>query len=173
MIKEVKQEVDRNRQDCKVKNKEKVEHLKSEYGDRIEKDRRVTLPQHLSKFGGVKVFAEGCDLLCEELKGPLVIQREGFPITLSDGEKALLTLGPKFCVYEKCNEEKFVTNVEISFLKYKWDKMSDVDKEPFYVAGRKKLSEADQKNSDPVQEQGPVENTQNSAKQNLQEKIQG
>ena len=172
MIKEVKQEVDRNRQDCKVKNKEKVEHLKSEYGDRIEKDRRVTLPQQLSKYGGVKVFAEGCDLLCEELKGPLVIQREGFPITLSDGEKALFTLGPKFVVYEKCNEEQFVTNVEISLLKYKWDKMSDVDKEPYYVAGRKKLSEGDQ-NSDPVQEQGPVENTQNSAKQNLQEKIQG
>ena len=119
--------MDKHRLLCKANSKEKVEHLKEIYGDRIEKDRTVELPKHLNKYGGVKVFMEGCNLLCEELKGPVIIEREGAPITLSVGEREVLTLGPKFCVYEKCNEERFVTNVEISFLKYKWDKMSDVD----------------------------------------------
>jgi hypothetical protein len=130
-IKNIKQEVDRFRQECKIKNNEKVKHLKETYSDRIEKEQAVDLPKHLKRYSSVKVFVEGCELLTEELKGPVIVEREGFPINLSEGERALLTLGPKFCVYEKCSEEKFVTNVEICFLKYKWDKMSDDEKEPY------------------------------------------
>ena len=70
-----------------------------------------------------------------------MVEREGFPIQLTKGEKDLLTLGPTFCVYECCNEERFVTNVEISFLKYKWDKMSDTEKEPYVIKGRDKPNE--------------------------------
>jgi hypothetical protein len=55
---------------------------------------------------------EGCDLLCEELNWPVIIEWEGAPFAISDGQKALITLGSKFCVYERCNEEKFLTNVE-------------------------------------------------------------
>ena len=83
MIKEVKRDVDMFRQDCKVKNSEKVQHLKILYSERIEKEKLVELPKHLSRYAGVKVFTEGCDLICEELKGPVVVEREGFPIPLS------------------------------------------------------------------------------------------
>ena len=62
---------------------------------------------------------------CEELKRPIMIEREGYTINLRDGEKVLLTLWPKFCTYEKCNEERFV---EITFLKFKSDQMSDKNK---------------------------------------------
>ena len=161
-IKNLKRKVDQYRQECKTKNKEKVDHLKSTYSDRIEKEKSVDLPKHLQRYSSVKVFKQGCELVCEELKGPVVIEREGFPITLTQGEKDILTLGPKFCVYEKCNEEKFVTNVEISFLKYKWDRMSDADKEPYRIAGREKLEGDSQ--TGPEQDQGPAEKSENTAK---------
>ena len=166
-ISKIKHEVDKHRDLCKTNHKEKVEHLKAIYGDRIEKDRTVELPNHLSQYGGVKVFVEGCELLCEELKGPVVIEREGAPVTLSCGERALLTLGPGFCVYEKSDEEKFVTNVEISFLKYKWDKMSDTVKEPYVKAGKDRIG-SDTLPS-PVQDQGPGKIPENTAKQDVQD----
>ena len=170
IIKEVKMKSDRFREECKSKNKEKLEHLVNLYGDRREKDQAVDLPAHLKRYEGVRVFMEGCDLICEELKGPVIVEREGHPLLLSRGERVILTLGPKFCVYEDCNEEKFVTNIEISFLKYKWDRMSDTDKEPYVVKGKIKISNNEESDtqSSPVPNAGPVKIDENTAKQDLQ-----
>ena len=140
IVKEIKRKSDIFRQECKNKNKEKLEHLLEVYGNKREKERAVELPAHLKRYGAVKVFTEGCNLVCEELKGPVIVEREGHPLSLSKGERAVLTLGPKFCVYEDCNEERFVTNIEISFLKYKWDRMSDIEKEPYNEKSKTKLS---------------------------------
>ena len=174
-IKEVKRESDKYRQECKEKNKEKVEHLKETYSERIVQEAKIELPDYLRRYSSVKVFQEGCELVCEELQGPVVVEREGHPILLSKGEKAILTLGPKFCVYEDCSEERFVTNIEISFLKYKWDKMSDIEKEPYLIKGKKKeLDETSEgttdcdKQTDPVQQLGPDKIHQNTAKQDLE-----
>ena len=57
---------------------------------------------------------------------------------LSKEEHAALALGPKYCVYEESNLEGFHTNMEISFMKVKWDKMNDSEKEPFIEAAKMK-----------------------------------
>ena len=165
MIKEIKSKSDDHRKECKKKNKEKIDHLLEVYSHRREAEESVQLPAYLQRYGEVKVFTEGCNLVCEELKGPVIVEREGHPLTISRGETAVLTLGPKFCVYEDCNEERFVTNVEISFLKYKWDKMSDIEKEPYNEKIRNKL-ESDTQNG-PVPTQVPVENDENTAKRDM------
>jgi hypothetical protein len=68
--------VDEHRLLSGTKHKGMVDNLKENYGDRFEKDSTVELPNHLSKFGSVRVFMGGCDLLCEELKGPVIIDRD-------------------------------------------------------------------------------------------------
>ena len=164
-VKNIKKKSDDYRKECKLKNKEKIEHLLEVYGNIREKDRAVELPVHLKQYSAVKVFTEGCNLACEELKGPVIVEREGHPLTLSKGERAALSLGPKFCVYEDCNEERFVTNIEISFLKYKWDKMSEIEKEPYNEKSKIKISSETQ--SRPVHDGEPVEKDENTAKRDL------
>ena len=62
-IKEVKRDVDMFRQDCKVKNSEKVQHLEELYSERIEKEKLVELPKHLSRCEGLVGFLDlGCFL---------------------------------------------------------------------------------------------------------------
>ena len=56
-----------------------------------------------------------------------------------------------------------MTNVEVSFLKYKWDKMSDTDKEPYVIKG---------KESDPIQDQVPAEINKNTAKPDLSDQAE-
>ena len=92
------------------------------------------------------------------------MEREGHPLTISKGEAAVLTLGPKFCVFEDCNEERFVTNIEISFLKYKWDRMSDIEKEPYNLKSKTRI-ESD--NQGPAPSQVPVEIDENTAKRDM------
>ena len=40
-----------------------------------------------------------------------------------------MALGPKFCVYDKEDMDEFLSGMEISFAKYKWDKLNDNDDE--------------------------------------------
>ena len=62
-----------------------------------------------------------------------------------------------------------MTNVEVSFLnlKYKWDTMSDVEKEPYVIAGKNQVKS--DTTPDPVQDPGLVKITENTAKQDMQE----
>ena len=50
---------------------------------------------------------------------------EGETIELSDDEYDLLRLGPKYCLYNKLNDEEFETDVEECLMKVKWDMMAD------------------------------------------------
>ena len=71
MIKEIKGKSDDHRKECKRKNKEKIDHLLEVYSHRREAEESVQLPAYLQRYGEVKVFTEGCNLVYEELKGPV------------------------------------------------------------------------------------------------------
>ena len=53
------------------------------------------------------------------------MEEEGNPIPFTENEKKALALGPKFCVFEREDKEVFLTGIEISLTKYKWDKLND------------------------------------------------
>ena len=84
-VKNIKKKSDDYRKECKLKNKEKIEHLLEVYGNIREKDRAVELPVHLKQYSAVKVFTEGCNLACHSGKGGtssyLVKRGESCPLT--------------------------------------------------------------------------------------------
>jgi hypothetical protein len=56
-----------------------------------------------------------------------------------------------------------MTNVEISFLKFEWDKMSDVEKEPYSLKSKEKLTSEIDNQQDPVSSNGPAKPTKKGA----------
>jgi hypothetical protein len=89
------------------------------------------------RYGGVGVFSEHCDLLTEE-------------IILSKGERDLLAMGPKYCVYKDCSKEQFLNFFEVAFVKYKWEKGSEVEEEKGLED--KKPSKEEQEEDDKIKE---------------------
>ena len=54
---------------------------------------------------------------------------EGETINLTDGEKKVLALGPKFCVRKHLDEEEFMVEVEECITKVRWERMGEeIDK---------------------------------------------
>ena len=65
---------------------------------------------------------------CEEFDKPQVICGEGVKIVLNENENEFLSLGPKFCIIDKLNEEQFEVALEECIMKLKWDSMGREDK---------------------------------------------
>ena len=64
------------------------------------------------KYMGTRIFSDDCVMKKEEDEDTAVISMSDEDVTLNDDEKSLLSLGPKFCVYNNLCEETFQREVE-------------------------------------------------------------
>ena len=87
LIKQIKVSMIMHRTELKKKNAAKVRCLKNKI-----KRETFKLPQHLDRYKDVEIFRSDDILTPEELKGPVIVGRR--EITLSVGEKRILTRGP-------------------------------------------------------------------------------
>ena len=126
LVDEVKTHVIAHRGKVKMKNKKKVEHLISKFVKKRKDDLDMNV---VRSMGNPRIFSEEEVLSPEVVRDPVVVLREGETIQLSDDEREVLKLGPKFCLYTILNEEEFQTNVEECIMKIKWDLMGE-DKKP-------------------------------------------
>ena len=55
-------------------------------------------------------------MVSEDVQGPVIVEEEGKPLNITEEEIACLSLGQKFCVMEESSLERFLTNMEMSFL---------------------------------------------------------
>ena len=63
--------------------------------------------------------------MAEIMKGPVLVCQEGEVIELSEDERRILSLGPKFNIMKKLKIEDFEPALEEAIMKYKWDCMGD------------------------------------------------
>ena len=126
LVKDVKSSTGPLRQGLRKKNIKKVRYLVCKYGNADKYEVRASMTKdEIKEYGMAKVFTNKCKLAAEAMKGPVVVCREGEEIELSEGEKKVLMLGPKFCVLKNLDEGEFEGCVEECILKYKWDKMGE------------------------------------------------
>ena len=64
----------------------------------------------------------------EALRDPEVVRGEGENITLTEGERKVLALGPKFCMRNDLNEELFEVALEECITKVRWDMKAEEEK---------------------------------------------
>ena len=125
LISEIKDKTKRTRTKKRQEYEKKAKWLENKYRRRAEEQDKPDLPRWLEKYQECKIFMKACNMMAEQVKGPVLVEEEGKPIPFSENEKKALSLGPKFCVFEKEDLEEFLSGIEISLAKYKWDKIND------------------------------------------------
>ena len=96
------------------KREEKVRRVKSNI-----KKSTFKLQHNLSRYSSAKIFTSDSELPPEELRGPVLVGDE--EITLSFGEKAVLTRGPKFTVRRILSLENFLNELTKCHVKERWE----------------------------------------------------
>ena len=121
--KSVRSNVQHLRRKLRAKYDKKTTFLVKKYGmkyvaiDELEyEDRKM--------YEGAKIFDEECNMKNEDEYEPCIVCMEDEEVIISEEEKDLLALGPKFCVRNNLNEEIFEGEVEECIIKYRWDQMS-------------------------------------------------
>ena len=71
------------------------------------------------KYGEANVFKNEYEMKPEEEKDPLIVNMDEDEVKLSEDEKSVLVLGPKFCVLNDLSEETFMRELEVSIVKYR------------------------------------------------------
>ena len=72
-------------------------------------------------MGNPDIFDDDKYVVGEKTKDPVIVDDKDDPAVISDEEKDLLRLGPKFCLYKNLSEEEFETDLEECIMKMKWD----------------------------------------------------
>ena len=96
-------------------NKKKIEHLVKKYGRMRKNDqlRWVDVDEDVRRMMGTpRMFKDDDEMTVEMVRDPIIVEGENENIVLSEDERELLKLGPKFCLYNKLLEEDFETDVE-------------------------------------------------------------
>ena len=125
IVKNVKLNCDRVRRIVKKKYVKKARFLAAKYGKKRMSGMDDMTSQERMKYGNARIFLNECDLKPEEIKGPVIVCMEGEQIELSDDERSLLSLGPKFSMMKSLRDEDFDASLEEALMKFKWDCMSD------------------------------------------------
>ena len=73
------------------------------------------------KYKDAKIFSMISDMRMEDDEEPTVVCLRDEDVVLSDDEKSVLALGPKFCVFNNLSEENFQREVEECVVKYRWE----------------------------------------------------
>ena len=114
IIKDIKENCDKLRNELKVKYRDKVEFLTKKY-DKLRGIEGLN-KEDKDVYGSAKVFTEAPKP--EESKDPVIVNNKGQKIPLNKDENSFLALGPKFCIPSNLNEEIFEVNVEECIMKY-------------------------------------------------------
>ena len=125
VIKEVKKTNADLRIRLKRKYVRKVQFLVKKYGVADDVSLLSMTEDERNKYGMAEVFNMKCNLEGQTIKGPVLVCTKGEEIEISDDERALLSLGPKFCVYKKLDVKNFEAEIEEAILKFKWDIMGE------------------------------------------------
>ena len=72
-------------------------------------------------YEGAAVFKDDYSMRKDEEPDPMVVCNVDEGIELSEDEKQVLLLGPKFCILNKLSEETFQREVEEMIIKYRWE----------------------------------------------------
>ena len=124
IIKETRNNGEKLREKLREKNVRKIEELEKKYGGKIEVFEELTEKEN-EEYGEAKLFQENCDMRGEVLREPEVVRGKDEVIMLSEEEKQVLALGPKFCVRKRLNEEEFDVDLEECIAKVKWEMMGE------------------------------------------------
>ena len=129
IMRSVKEYVTNYKKRLRDKNVKKVEHLTKKYGmKRNNQLRWVDVGEDMRKLmGSPRIFMDDCDVKGECVGDPVIVEGEGEHIVISEDERELLKLGPKYCILNKLLDEDFETDVEECLMKVKWDMMGDGD----------------------------------------------
>ena len=109
------------------KNRRKVEHLTKKYGmKRSNQLRWGDVNDEMKRMMGTpRMFMDDCVMKGETVVDPVIVEGENEQIVLSENERELLKLGPKFCTFNRLVDEDFETDLEECIMKVKWDMMGD------------------------------------------------
>ena len=102
------------REKLKKKYKEKVKTLKGR-----KKKEDFKLPENLDRYSEARIFRSDEELVPEEPKGPVTVGNRA--ITLSGGEKSVLTRGPKYTLRRILSKENFLCDMTTCFIKERWE----------------------------------------------------
>ena len=136
VLRETRKYSDTLREEIRRKNMRKIKFLSEKYGMRTGILDGMT-EDEVEEFGQAEVFEEECEMVGDNLKEPEVVRGEGEELNLSEEERRVLALGPKFCVRNNLNEEAFKGAIEECIAKVKWDLKSDEEE------GKKRKNSAD------------------------------
>ena len=70
-----------------------------------------------------EIFKEPCNMRGNDDQDPVIVMRDGEELILNEDEMRVLSLGPKFCVYNNLCEETFERELEETIIKYRWELM--------------------------------------------------
>ena len=105
---EVKGFVKFHREKLRKKNTKKVEHLVKKYGKMTKTKRTDMTKEIVDMVGHLRMFKDDISMVGETVKEPIIVTWVGETLELSEDERELLKLGPKYCVYSSLNEENFI-----------------------------------------------------------------
>ena len=127
VIRECKENRLTDRKKLRKKNDKKCQFLIKKYGMSDEIKFEVD-EKCLKKYMDAKIFKDD-SMRGDELHGPVIVCGNGDEeITLNDDEKKFLSLGPKFCIYNKISDEGFEQSLEEGIVKLKWEWMGEESK---------------------------------------------
>ena len=122
----VKSELERKSEEYRKKVKQKYKQKTSHLSEKFHSSHK--LPEKLKRYESAAIFGE--DGVAE--KESFLNQQEALvygDISLDEDEIAALRLDPKFAVFDKLSEENFVTEMEMTFAKMRWNQYDKVDDE--------------------------------------------
>ena len=106
IVKNVKKNGDKLRRNLRKKYIKKTKFLTEKYGMRKLTGMDGMTDEEKLKYGNARIFWDKCELIAEEVKGPVLVCREREQIQLNEDERLLLSLGPKFSIVKKLSLEE-------------------------------------------------------------------
>ena len=97
IVEDTKKNCEKLREELKGKNRKKCDWLEDKYKMKYEVLDDLDEAECM-KYGGAEILNKNCNMRGEELREPEVICGEDEVIVLTEEEKKVLALGPKFCV---------------------------------------------------------------------------
>ena len=121
IMKSVNENCKKLRDKLKTKNTKKCEFLKGKYGMKENcLDELNTVDA--KKYGMARIFKDGNGMKgVNDMEPTIVYMKNEEPIELTNDEKSVLALGPKFCIMNNLNEETFEREIEETIIKYRWE----------------------------------------------------
>ena len=138
VVRETRKNCDELRSMLKGKNDKKIKWLQMKYEEIYEYGDDMTEEEY-EMYGMAKILCGKNEITAEKLREPEVVVRGGEELTVTEEEKEVLALGPKFCVRKSLKMEDFEIEMEECIAKIKWwlreeEEKGNTEKDPGDVA---------------------------------------